>query len=131
MNGSEIIVMLDLGTAETPDYQIIACQRDATFEEVSDTIDESCKSSRAGRSDYGRYSASVSLDYLYILTDAAAAQLKAANRNGEKIILAQRESGVITQRAVAKIDSISENFPDQAEAVVSLACTLDGWILSS
>jgi len=128
MNGSNILVLLDLGTAETPDYQIIGCQRDSTFEEASDSIDESCKASRSMRVDPGRFSASISLDYLFVRGRADQVALKNANRNGQKIILARSESGVITQRAIAKIDSISEVFTDQGESVVSLACTLDGFI---
>lgn len=131
MNGSDILVLLDFGTAETPDYQVIGCQRDSTFEETSDSIDESCKDSRAQRVDPGRFSASISLDYLFVRGRADQVALKNANRNGEKITLARSESGVITQRAIAKIDSVSEVFADQGESVVSLACTLDGFITES
>lgn len=131
MNGSEILVMVDLGTAETPDYQVVGCQRDTTWEEASDTIDNSCKDSRAQRVGPGRFSGSISLDFLFVQGRADWVHLRDANRQGEKVVLARSESGAILQRALAKVDSISGAFPDQAESIVSAAFTIDGFVLDS
>jgi len=128
MNGSDILVMLDFGTEGAADYRVVGCQRDATFEEVSDTIDESCKAQRSQQVDAGRYSSTLSLDMLYVTDRDDLVRLRNANRNGDKIILARRKNGAIVQRASAKIDSFAVNFPDQAESVASLACTIDGFI---
>jgi len=130
MNGSLLLVMLDLGTVLVPDYQVVGCQRDATFEEASDTIDNSCKSSRSMRVEPGRYSSTVTLDFLYVANRSDFLKLKNANRDGEMVILARQEDGVIVQRANAKIDSMSASFPDQAESVISSSFTVDGEILN-
>lgn len=127
MNGSDFLVLVNTGTAESPSYEAVGCQRDATIEEASDTIDNSCKDSRAQRVDPGRYSSTVSLDALYVQTDVAYAALKTANRDGTKVMLAKEIEDVVTEVALAKIDSISETFPDQAEATVSISFTIDGW----
>jgi len=131
LNGSDILLMLDFGSAETPDYEVIGCQRDSTIEEASDTIDFSCKDSRGQRVDYGRFSSTVSLEALYISSRADFLALRSANRAGEKVILAQRESGEITQRFSAKIDNMSQSFPDQGESTIAIALQVDGFLVSS
>jgi len=127
MNGSDFLVLVNTGTEVSPSYEAVGCQRDATVEEASDSIDNSCKDSRAQRVDPGRYSSTVSLDALYVQTDAAYAVLKTANRDGTKVMLAKEIEDIVTEIALAKIDSISETFPDQAEATVSISFTIDGW----
>lgn len=127
MNGTDILVLVNTGTEEAPSYEAVGCQRDCTIEETSDTIDNSCKASRAMQVDYGRYGSTVSLDLLYVPTNAGYLKLKDANRNAEKVLLAKEVSDVVTEIATAKVDSISETFPDQAEATASVAFTIDGW----
>jgi len=130
-NGADILVLIDLGTETTPNYQLIGCQRDSNIEEVSEAVDFSCKDSRAQRVDYGRYSSTISLDALYIASAADWQKLKSANRNGNFVILASMVEGVIVQRARSKIDSIPQNFPDQGEATISASFQVDGEIVSS
>lgn len=131
MNGADVLVLLDMGTEVSPDYQVIGCQRDSTLEETSDSVDYSCKDSRAQAVDYGRYSSTLSLDALYVASRADFQKLKQANRDGTFLTLLTMVDGEITQKARAKIDSMSQSFPDQAEAVISAAFTLDGVIVSS
>lgn len=128
-NGSNILLLANTGTDAVPAYEAVGCQRDATFEETTETIDVSCKDSRAQRVLPGRYAGSISLDELYVPTDAAYLALRDANRNGELILVAREEFDVVTEYVPAKIDSISESFPDQGEAAVSIALTIDGfWV---
>lgn len=127
MNGTDLLVLVNTGTPQTPVYEAVGSQRDATIEETSDTIDVSSKDSRAQRVLAGRYSSSVSLDALYVPTDAAYQALKAANRNGDLILIARQEVGVVTEIVTAKVDSMSEAFPDQGEATISISMTVDGW----
>lgn len=126
-NGTDLLVLVNTGTPAVPVYEAVGCQRDATIEESSDTIDVSCKDSRAQRVLPGRFSGTVSLDHLYIPTDAGYQALQAANRDGELILLAKEWQGVVTETVDAKVDSISESYPDQAEAVVSVSLTIDGF----
>jgi len=126
MNGSDFLLLVNTGTPSVPSYEAVGCQRDSTVEETSDTIDFSCKDSRAQRVDYGRYSSTISLDSLYVPDNASYAALKQANRDGELILVAREENDVVTETALAKIDSISESFPDQGEAAASISLTVDG-----
>lgn len=126
-NGSMLLIYANVGSVDTPSYMKVGCQRDATIEESSDTIDVSCKDSRAQRVLPGRYSATVSLDTLYVPDDQAYLALKTANRNGHLVLLLREEDGVPVEEFTAKVDSLSESFPDQGEAVVSASFTVDGF----
>lgn len=127
MNGSDLLILANIGTPESPSYMVVGCQRDATIEEASETIDVSCKESRAQRVLAGRFSSTISLDALYIPDDQAFLALKQANRAGELILIAREEQGVVTETFPAKVDSLSESFPDQGEATVSASFTVDGF----
>ena len=126
MNGTDILVLANTGTALIPVYEVVGCQRDVTFEETTDEIDVSCKTSRAKRVLAGRYSSTISLDALYIPSDHAYQHLKDAMRNGTLIKVLRQESGVAFEEATALVTSLSEAGPDQGEATASIAMTLDG-----
>jgi TP901-1 family phage major tail protein len=126
MNGTDILLLVNTGTPGVPTYEVVGSQRDVTFEEADAGIDISSKDSRAARVLPGRYSATISLDALYVPTDAAYQSLKDALRAGDLIQVLRQENGVSLETATARIDSMSEAGPDQGEATVSIALTIDG-----
>jgi TP901-1 family phage major tail protein len=126
MNGSDLLLLVNTGTPETPVYEAVGSQRDATIDEGNATIDVSSKDSRAQQVLAGRYSSSVSLDALYVPNDAAFAALQAAMRAGELILIAREEDGTVVEVALANIDSMSQSFPDQGEATISISLTVSG-----
>lgn len=127
MNGTDLLVLVNIGTVNAPDYMAVGCQRDATIEETTDTIDASCKDSRSTRVLPGRYGATVSLDSLYIPDDQAYLVLKAAMRGGDLVMLARQEQDIVTETYNALVGSLSEAFPDQGEATVAAKFTIDGF----
>jgi len=127
MNGTELLILVNIGTPEVPALMAIGSQRDATIEESTATIDVSSKDSRAQRVLPGRYSAKISMDALYVPNDVTYQALRNANRNGDLILVAWEEAGVVLGTANAKIDTMSQSFPDQGEAKCSLALTVDGF----
>lgn len=126
-NGTDILLLVNTGTAAVPAYEAVASQRDVTFDESTEEIDMSSKDSRAQRVDPGRYSASLSLDQLYVWSDAGYQALRDAMRDGEKILVARQDDGVTMETADAVVTSLSEAFPDQEEATVSIDITIDGF----
>lgn len=126
-NGTDLLLLANTGTPSVPVYEVVGSQRDATIEETTDTIDVSSKESRAMRVLPGRYGSTISLDALYVPDDAAYLALRAANRDGTLILVARQFEGVVTEVVSAKVDSISEAFPDQAEATISISLTVDGF----
>lgn len=126
VNGARFLVLVNTGTPSVPVYTAVGSQRDATVDEASANVDYSSKNSRAQRVGYGRYSSTLSLDHLYIAADSGYLALKAANRNGDMILVARELDDVALETADAKVDSMSENYPDQGESVISCALTIDG-----
>ena len=129
MNGTDVLLLVNTGTPAIPSYEVVGSQRDVTFEEATEEIDVSSKDGRAKRVLPGRYSSTLSLDALYVSTNDDYIALKAAMRDGELILVARQESSVTTETADALITSMSESFPDQGEATISISMTVDGdWV---
>lgn len=127
INGTDILLLVNTGTSETPVYEAVGSQRDVTFDESTEEIDVSSKDSRASKVLGGRYSASLSLDALYVYSDAGYTELKDAMRDGRLILVTREEEGVSIETAEALITSMSESFPDQGEATISIDMTIDGF----
>ena len=129
MNGTNILLLVNTATPGAPVYEVVGSQRDATFEETTDEIDVSSKDGRAKRVLPGRYSATISLDALYVPSNSAYQALQDAMRNGTLIKVLREEGGVSLEEATALVTSLSEAGPDQGEATVSIALTIDGeWV---
>lgn len=126
-NGTDLLILANTGTPTVPVYEAVGSQRGATLVENTATIDYSSKDSRAQRVGPGRFSGTISLESLYVPDGDAYAALKAANRDGTMILVARQESEVVIETVEAKIDSLSEAFPDQGEATVSASLTIDGF----
>lgn len=127
MNGTDVLLLVNTGTPTVPTYEVVGCQRDLSREETTEEIDVSCKASRAKRVLPGRYSSTLSLDALYVPTNADYLALQAAMRDGELILVALQVQGVTIETGDALITSMSEEFPDQGEATISISLTLDGF----
>lgn len=126
MNGADYLVLINTGTDETPVYEVVGCQRDATIDETTAEIDASCKTARPFRGLPGRYKATLSLEGLYVPDDAAYQRLKQAMREGEFVTLVEQEAGNVTEAAQAIVTSLSRSYPDQDVATISAAFTIDG-----
>lgn len=118
MNGADVLVLIE--------GNLVGSQRDVTFDEANESIDMSSKNSRARRVEYGRYSSTVSLDALYVPTDAAYMALKTANRAGTKVEVVRQQEGMILENATAVITALSEAAPDQDAVTVSVSFDIDG-----
>lgn len=125
-NGTNFILLINTGTPEMPVFEAVAYQRDATVEESSETVDFSSKEQREQRVGYGRYSSTISLTKVFVPDEESYDILKAANREGTHILVAKEWAGNVFETAMAKIDSMSEAFPDQEAATISISMTVDG-----
>ena len=74
----------------------------------------------------GRYGSTMSLDALYVSDDDSFLSLQSAMRNGELILVRISEDELETEEADALITSMSESYPDVAEATISVALRIDG-----
>lgn len=129
MNGTDVLLLVNTGTPSVPVYTAVGKQRDVTFEESTAEIDVSSKDAREQEVIAGRYTASITLDQLYVPTDSGYVALQAAMRDGELILVAKQVEEVTIETADALVTSLSERAPDQGEATVSVSLTISGgWI---
>lgn len=126
MNGTNVLLLVNTGTDLVPAYEVVGSQRDVSFEETTEEIDMSSKDSRAKRVAPGRYGATLSLDSLYVPSDAAYLSLRTAMRTGTLIKVAKEVSDTVVETADALITSLSEAHPDQGESTISISITIDG-----
>jgi hypothetical protein len=120
-NGTDILVLIE--------GNVVGSQRDASFDEKTDAIDASSKLSRAMRVLPGRYSATVSLDALYIPTDAGFLALEAAMRNGTFVTVRRQEYGAAVEEAEAVVTGLKTGAPDQDVSIVSAELAIDDqWV---
>lgn len=127
MNGADVLLLVNTGTPLSPYYEAVGSQRDMTLVENTANRDSSSKDSRAQRVDPGRYSATFTLDNLYIPTDAGYQALLAAMRDGEKILIRIEQEGVEIEEAEAVINTLTKNHPDQETSTFSCDGTIDGF----
>lgn len=125
-NGADILLMVNVGTEAMPQYLAVGSQRDFSREETTEEIDVSSKDGRAKRVIAGRYSSTISLEALYVPTDEGYLALRDAMRNGDLIKVRISDENTPTEEADALITSLSEEYPDQAEATVACDLTIDG-----
>ena len=129
MNGTDVLLLVNTGTPSVPVYEAVGKQRDVTFDENTAEIDVSSKDAREQEVIAGRYTSSLTLDQLYVPTDAGYMALKDAMRDGELILVAKQVEEVTIETASALVTNLSERAPDQGEATVSISLTISaGWI---
>lgn len=128
MNGTAVLLLVNIGTPTIPMYTAVGSQRDVSFEESTAEIDLSSKNARKQTIGAGRYSANLTLDNLYIESDAGYEALKNAMRNKELVLIAKQIDEVTTETASALVTNLSERSPDQGEATVACSLTINqGW----
>lgn len=125
MNGMDVLLLINTGTVGSPVYSILGSQRDVSFDETTAEIDASSKDARSTRVLPGRYKATVTLEALYVPTDAAYQALKDAMRNGTFILIRRQETTVDLEEADCIITKLGEPAPDQDVVIVNAELTID------
>ncbi len=107
-------------------YVAVGSQTEAKFDEKTKAINVSNKSSRNKLYIPGEYAATITLDHLYIPSDAAYLQLKNAMRSGTAVMLQRQESGAALEQASAIVTQITGDFKDQTPATISVTFQVSG-----
>lgn len=126
MNGTDVLLLVNTGTTEAPVYTVVGSQRNLSRERTNAEIDVSSKDQREMRVLPGRYGSTMSLDALYVPDHASYLLLSDACDDGEMILVRISEEGVETKEATAMITSMSEEFPDQEAATITVELRIDG-----
>jgi hypothetical protein len=129
-NGTAVLITVE--TAVPGTYTAIGSQRGCSITENLDPIDVSSKDNREAEFIGGRYNATMECNQLYIPADAAYILLLAALRGGENIRIERSENGADVENIDAVCVSLSQDFPDQGEAVVAASFQLSGaWVAAA
>lgn len=126
MNGADVLLLVNTGTSQSPVYTAVGSQTNVTFDESVKAAEYSSKNSAATRVFGGRYGSKISLDAVYVPTNAAYLALKTAFRARTLIKVRVEEEDTETEEADALIESFSRKAPDQEAVTLSIGLTIDG-----
>ena len=126
MNGADVLLLVNTGTDESPVYAAVGSQTNVKFDESVKEVEYSSKDSAATRVFGGRYGAKISLDAVYVPSNAAYQALKTAFRARDLIKVRVEEEDSETEEADALITSLSRQAPDQEACTISVGLTVDG-----
>ena len=118
MNGADVLLYVN--------GDVVGSQTNVKFDEKTAEIDMSSKDGRAKRVIAGRYSATVTLDALYLASDTAYGALKSAMRDGTLVTIVRQDEETTHEEADAVVTSLSEAAPDQDAVKVSVDLAIDG-----
>jgi len=126
INGAQVLLGINVGTEGSPSFSLLGSQTNVGIDENVDVIDYSTKDDAARAVGGGRYSFSVTLDALFVPSSTEYAILKQRFRSREKILIRKELDGGAWEQARVLIASLSEEFPDQAPATISIGLEGDG-----
>lgn len=121
MNGAQVLVLVQTGSdVWTP----VAEQTGLSSEESRNLIEAAAKGDDHMKHLYGRMSSTVELEALYVPDDTAMQAIRDALLNKTEVILRRSENGTDVEEAVAKVESISSEWPDEDNSTVSVTFQL-------
>ena len=125
MKGADVLIFVNTGTGELPQWTKVAGQRDASVDRTGSTIDMNSKdNSDWEMAEVGRNSWTITCDALYAPADAGVAALKEAWRNRKKVKVQVQEVGTAVEEGDAIITSFNTSHPDGDNSALSV--TLQG-----
>ncbi len=128
MNGEDILLLANTGTALTPVYEELATQRSLTNNRTRAWIDLSAKGDDIEVGSAGRRSYPVTVECVYDPDDNGYEAIKAAFEANDPILIRRSENGTDIEEATAVILSMNESAPDAAAATVSIEMRItNGW----
>lgn len=126
MNGSDVIIKVNTGTPTVPVWTVVGKQSGLKISEKVGVIDGSGKEDGERVVEGGRYEATLTLDALYVPTDAAYTALRTAFRSAALTKVQTIVSGTAKEHADALISGMDGDFPDQGSATISVTLEVSG-----
>ena len=120
--GVDILIHVNLGTEEMPEWQPVGGQRGATLSETRDTFEKTSKTSpgQYREYEYGFGEWTISCDGVYIDSETAFGHLVDAMRNRDKVLVKWTENESDVFEGEALVTSRSLEAPYESEATYSL-----------
>lgn len=129
INGADVLIMTQVGGVDT----VVGSQRNVDISEAVSEIDVSNKDAPEMKVMGGRYSATLSLEALYVPSNAAFMALKTAFRGRTLVTVKIRESGATAnlETLTALITALNRSHPDQGESTCAIDMRVSGAITTS
>ena len=128
--GHGVLLKVNTGTVGVPVWTEIGSQRDMSIENTTDIIDVSSKESNNDETLPGRRRWAISGDALYIKDTADFNKLRSAfeadTDANRKIQVMEVHDATNVRWIYAWIESMTETFPDNAEATISISLRATG-----
>lgn len=130
-DGRHVLVLMNMGTTETPDFQVVADQTGFSWEASRNMLDASVKGDRHAKSAYGRMEGTATLDALEALRDGTQEALYQAMVTEEEVVLRYSVSATATgtaeavYEAPALVGSINRSWPDNEMSTFSASFNLN------
>lgn len=125
--GVDILLLVNTGTDEAPEYTPVGGQRNITISEENDTFETTNKLSpnRAREFEYSFYTWTAKADGVHVAGDEAYGLLKTAIREGKKLLV-QIDDGGSKEEGKALATSKDLDGPYDGEATYSIELQGDG-----
>lgn len=123
LQGNEILLLVNVGSTNTPDFREAGSQRDASIAETRAEIDIGSKQTPEKRA-AGDYAATFTFESVYVPNNASFGMLKDAVRSGTTVLLRIQEVGVATEQVRALLTSVERNFAKGDAAVATVTGSL-------
>lgn len=121
MKGVDVLVLVDVGTAGSPEWEAGASQRGATLSESVDTVETTTKGSGGYKTyEYGIGDWTISMDGAYIKDDACYTALVNAMRQKKKVKVRWQEESQAVYEGEALVTSRDLEGPYDGEATYSI-----------
>lgn len=126
MDGSDVLLMVDVGTDTEEDYVAVASQQDLTVSESRDIRDVTSKIHDHKRREYGEMDTTASLESLYVDGDDGEEAIRDAIKNADKLKIRIQQDEEEVEEGTVLVASLERNFPRNDNSTFSAEIEFDG-----
>lgn len=135
IEGSNILLIVDVGTSSDPDWQAVAKQTSLDTSNERNIIDASYKQKDHENSIYGKQSGTLTLESLEVkdgTNSPAMDAIEDAVKNSELVVLRRQENSDHVKEVEGKVENISKEYPDDDASTISVDFQKFGpWVVLS
>ena len=126
IDGSDVLLMVDVGTDTESDFVAVAAQQDLTISESRDIREVTSKLDDHKKKEYGEMDTTASLESLFVVDDSGEELLRSAVQDATKVTIRIQESDVEIEEGTVLVSSLERNFPRNDNSTFSAELEFDG-----
>ncbi|OFW99175.1 MAG: hypothetical protein A3E78_14195 [Alphaproteobacteria bacterium RIFCSPHIGHO2_12_FULL_63_12] len=126
LEGRHIVIGIEEEVGGTPEFRVLASQRDLTLNRTADRIDVSDKDSKDRKFLTGSNDQSIETSAWFVRSDVAYNRLELAYSTGQPVVVARFELGSLHSSARAVVTNLTERHPVSGGSEVTVGLAIDG-----